>query len=61
MMPSTHDRFDLASWLRRHETAAPQELELALVEVPAEQRTLALLEWLHHGDLRGERIRLPLN
>ncbi|WP_027480650.1 hypothetical protein [Deinococcus pimensis] len=61
MTQMTHDRFDLDAWLRRHEADAPHDLERALAEVPSDQRTLALLEWLSHGDLRGERIQLRLN
>lgn len=52
--------FDLEHWLVHHEQDRPEQLERALNEVPSEQRTLALLSWLHEGDLRGERIQLSL-
>ena len=52
--------FDLQFWLERHELDQPQQLEQALHEVPAEQRTLALLTWLNIGELHGHKIRLPL-
>ncbi|AFZ65948.1 hypothetical protein [Deinococcus peraridilitoris] len=52
--------FDLERWLVHHEQDRPEQLKSALNEVPREQRTLALLTWLHEGDLQGERIQLSL-
>jgi|GEM_PF-6259099 len=52
--------FDLDRWLTEHERLEPTELEHALREVPPEQRTLALLTWVHVGDLQGQRIHVPL-
>lgn len=53
--------FNLSHWLARHELDRPQELERALCEVPSEQRTLALLTWLHEGNLGGHKIHVPLS
>ena len=56
-----HKTFDLDHWLRRHAHDTPRDLRRALDEVPSDQRTLAVLEWVHQGDLRGERLRFRLN
>ncbi|MBB6098162.1 DNA-directed RNA polymerase specialized sigma24 family protein [Deinobacterium chartae] len=50
--------FDLQDWLRKHEYDQPHELQRALEELPSSERTLALLTWLHDGDLKGQRITL---
>lgn len=52
--------FDLDRWLEQHELDRPQELERALNDVPAEQRALALLSWVHVSDLGDHRIQVTL-
>lgn len=55
-----NESFDLDRWLQHHELDQPGELEQALREVPTDQRPLALLSWLHVGDLQGQRIHIPM-
>lgn len=56
----TQQTFDLQRWLERHELDRPGDLQRALHEVPCEQRTLALLTWLHDGDLHGKKIQVSM-